>query len=192
MIFIVLPDIPAEDRLLDQARQGNQDAIRQIYEAYFSPIYQFIRMRVDDAYTAEDLSGNVFLKLIKACQERKAPHKSLRGWLFKVARNEVYDYFGKQQRLAETVLTEWIPAPNDQEPEVEFMRRLSIEQARYAIRQLSPEQQEVIVLRFGQLLNLQETADIMGKSVQAVKSLQFRAVNSLRQILMRRGVGNVE
>lgn len=192
MIFIVLPDIPAEDRLLDRARQGDQDAIRQIYEAYFSPIFQFIRMRVDDTYTAEDLSGNVFLKLVKACQEHKAPQKSLRGWLFKVARNEIYDYFGKQQRLAETVLAEWIPAPDDHEPEVQFMRRLSIEHARYAIRQLSPDQQEVIILRFGQLLNLQETADIMGKSVQAVKSLQFRAVNALRQILARKGVGHVE
>jgi RNA polymerase sigma-70 factor (ECF subfamily) len=57
------------------------------------------------------------------------------------------------------------------------------EQARRALKMLADEQQEVLILRFGQGLSLQETADIMGKQVGAVKSLQFRAVNTLRQVL---------
>lgn len=188
MIVLVLPDIPFEDMLLDHARQGNDDALRQIYEAYFPPIYQYIRFRVDEPFIAEDLAGNVFVKLIKACREQKAPRHSLRGWLFRVARNELYDHFGKNQQLVETVLEEWVPAPAEDEPEVQFMNMLTLDQARYAIQQLSVDQQEVLFLRFGQLLNLQETADLMDKNINAIKALQFRAVNSLRRILsqMRR------
>jgi RNA polymerase sigma-70 factor (ECF subfamily) len=51
------------------------------------------------------------------------------------------------------------------------------------MQMLTPEHQEVLLLRFGQRLSIQETADIMGKSISAIKSLQFRAMSNLRQIL---------
>lgn len=183
MIVIVLPDIPQEDRLLKRAQRGDSEAIRTIYEHYFPPIYQFIRLRVDDIGTAEDIAGDVFLKLIAALRGKNAPRHSLRGWLFRVARNALYDYYGKRQRFTETTLTEWLPAPAESDPELQFMRSLDSEQCRAAIRELSDVQQEIIILRFGQALSLQETADIMGKNVNAVKQLQFRAVSNLRRIL---------
>jgi RNA polymerase sigma-70 factor (ECF subfamily) len=82
-----------------------------------------------------------------------------------------------------TTLDDWIPEPTDNDPEVQFMRSVDIERARQAIRMLAADQQEVLILRFGQMLSLQETADVMGKSTSAIKSLQFRAVNTLRSIL---------
>lgn len=183
MIFLVLPDIPAEDRLLAQARQGNQDAIMQIYESYFPPIFQFIRLRVGDRALAENLGSEVFVKLVDALPGRNAPRHSLRGWLFRVARNAIHDHYGKSRQLPTTTLDEWLPASPDNDPEVQFMRSVSVERARRAIRMLSAEQQEVLILRFGQMLTLQETADILGKSANAVKSLQYRAINTLRGIL---------
>jgi RNA polymerase sigma-70 factor (ECF subfamily) len=181
MILIVLPDIAAEDRLLEQARQGNNDAILRIYDSYFPPVYNFIRLRVDDRALAEDLASDVFVSLVTAIQKQKAPRHSLRGWLFRVARNAIYDHYGS--RFSTTALEEWIPAPQDENPESAALRALDSEQARRALKMLADEQQEVLILRFGQGLSLQETADIMGKQVGAVKSMQFRAVNMLRQIL---------
>ncbi|NWG17012.1 MAG: sigma-70 family RNA polymerase sigma factor [Chloroflexi bacterium] len=181
MILIVLPDIPAEDRLLAQARQGSQDAMMQIYESYFSPIYNFIRLRVDDQHMAEDLASEVFIKLMSAFRSHTAPHHSLRGWLFRVARNIIHDHYGRARQLTTEALEEWMPESPDNDPEVQFMRALDIERTRHALRTLSAEQQEVLILRFGQMLSLEETADIMGKKVGAVKSLQFRAINALRQ-----------
>ncbi len=183
MIVIVLPDIPSEDRLLARARQGQQDAIMQIYESYFPPIFQFIRLRVGERALAEDLASEVFVKLVEALQGNNAPRHSLRGWLFRVARNAIHDHYGKSRQLPTTTLDEWLPASPDNDPEVQFMRTLSVERARRAIRMLAAEQQEVLILRFGQMLSLQETADIMGRSTNAVKSLQFRAINTLRSIL---------
>lgn len=181
MILIVLPDIAAEDRLLAQARRGNQDAVMQIYEQYFPPIYKFIRLRVEDRTLAEDLASEVFVRLVTAFQNRKGPRHSLRGWLFRVARNLLHDHYG--QPFSTTTLAEWMPASGDEDPESLAIQALDAAQARRALRLLSDEQQEVLILRFGQGLSLEETADIMGKRVGAVKSLQFRAVSTLRQIL---------
>lgn len=188
MIFLVFPDIPTEDRLLAQARQGSKEAMMTIYETYFPPIYQFIRLRVVDSTLAEDLASDVFVKLVEALQGRTAPKVSLRGWLFKVARNLVYKHYGKTRQFPTTTLEEWLPASSYDNPEVEFMRMLSAERARSAIQQLSPDQQEVLALRFGQVLSLEETAAVMDKTVGAVKQLQFRAVNTLRTILKQMGM----
>ncbi|PJF41388.1 MAG: sigma-70 family RNA polymerase sigma factor [Chloroflexi bacterium] len=183
MIIIVLPDIPEEDALLAQARSGNHDAIRQIYQAYFPPVYQFIRLRVDESSIAEDIASNVFVNFIDALKTPNAPRKSLRGWLFRVARNELYQYFGRDKAFTSTTLDEWIPAPADDNPESEMMRTLNAEAIRAALRQLSQDQQEVLILRFGHALSLKETADLMDKRVEAVKVMQFRALKRLRKLL---------
>lgn len=181
MIVIVLPDLSVEDRLLAEARRGDQEAIMQIYDTYFPPIYNFIRLRVDDRALAEDLASDVFVKLVTAFQGRNAPRHSLRGWLFQVARNIIADHFGREKNLSTTTLDDWLPGDHDLEGQV--AQALDADRARQAIRMLADDQQEVLILRFGQALSLQETADIMGRKVSAIKSLQFRAVSTLRQIL---------
>jgi len=183
MILLVLPDIPTEDRLLLQARRGDSEAIMQIYEHYFPPVYQFIQLRVGDPALAEDLTSEVFLKMVDALRGHNAPQHSLRGWIFRVARNVMSSHFGKIRQYPTITLEEWVPASSDSDPEVQFIRSINLERARKALRRLNAEQQEVLILRFGQKLDLQQTADIMGKSVSAIKSLQFRSVNTLRQLL---------
>jgi RNA polymerase sigma-70 factor (ECF subfamily) len=87
------------------------------------------------------------------------------------------------RRFPVTTLEEWTPTPADDDLEVQVIRSFDLERARRVLRMLNAEQQEVLILRFGQKLDLQATADIMGKSVSAIKSLQFRAVNTLRGLL---------
>ena len=136
-----------------------------------------------DPVLAEDLTSEVFLKLVDALRGHNAPQKSLRGWIFRVARNVMSSHFGKMRQYPSISLEDWIPASSDHDPEVQFIRSLNLDRARKALRKLNAEQQEVLILRFGQKLDLQQTADIMGKSVSAIKSLQFRAVNTPRQLL---------
>lgn len=183
MILIVLPDIPEEDRLLTRARHGDSDAFREIYVAYFPPIFQYIRLRVDEVQQAEDLAGDVFLKMLKAFRSKNPPHHSLRGWLFRVARNIMIDHYGKVKHFTTATLEEWIPSGDDVNPEIQVIRELSREQSRRAVQQLEFNQQEVIILRFGHAMSIKETANVMGKSPSAIKSLQFRAINNLRRNL---------
>lgn len=186
MIFIVLPDFSTEDHLLARARDGESAAVVQIYDQYFPPVFQYIRLRVGDAPTAEDLASEVFVRLVRAFQAGNAPTATLRGWLFQVARNLIYDHQGRERQMPLTDLEDWIPA-HDDDPEKQVMFTMSAERMRRALRMLAADQQEVVILRFGQTLSLQETADIMGKSVSAVKALQFRAVQTLRSLLETAG-----
>jgi len=183
MIMLVLPDLVQEGDLLTAAQRGDASAQREIYEQYFPPIYNFIRLRVNDLQQAQDIAADVFLDFFIALKGQRPPRKSLRAWLFRVARNKVYDHYGKRKQFPLTTLEDWVPADRDAEPEAEFMRLHSVDRVRRVIGMLNAEQQEVLILRFGQTLSLQETADIMDKTVSAIKSLQFRATDRLRQLL---------
>ncbi len=180
LLLLMLPDLPLEDDLLERARLGDQSAITEIYEAFFDPLYQFIRWRVNDPGAAEDLTSEVFIKLLAALRSRHAPSHSLRGWLFRVARNVLHDHY--KQTVTMDELDEELPAP-DAHFENQIMRAMEAEQVRHAVRVLPPDQQEVLILRFAQMLNLQDTAEAMGRSLNAIKSLQFRAITTLRQVL---------
>src|SRR5690606_10327085 len=116
-----------------------------IYDTYFAPIYNFIRLRVEDRAVAEDLASEVFVKLVSALQGPTAPRHSLRGWLFRVARNENYDHYGKDRQFSTTTLDEWLPA--DDNTELHLIQSLDAERARRAIRMLADDQQEVLILR---------------------------------------------
>lgn len=184
MIVLVLPDTTTDEDILARARTGNEEAIVAIYHRYYDPIYQFCRLRVGDTQTAQDLTSEVFVRFIRSFKQETAPHTSLRGWIFRVARNLIYDHYGREQELPVDTLDQWLAADQDTAPEVQAIRNLQVERARQAIGMLAPAQQEVLLLRFDQQLSLQETADIMDKKVNAIKALQFRAVNTLRQILL--------
>jgi RNA polymerase sigma-70 factor (ECF subfamily) len=183
MIVLVLPDVQTDDDTLARARSGDEEAIVAIYRSYFNPVYQFCRLRVGDANTAQDLTSEVFVRLIGALRRETAPRTSLRGWIFRVARNLIYDHYGRDEGLPMETIDQWVSTDPDTDPEVEALRNIRGERARRALRMLAPAQQEVLLLRFDQQLSLQETADIMDRQVNAIKALQFRAVNTLRQIL---------
>lgn len=187
MIVIVLPDITADEDLLEKARYRDREAQRLIYERYFTPIMQFIRLRVNDREQAQDIAADVFLDFFVALGGKNPPRTHLRAWLFRVARNKIYDHYGEKQKFPMTTLEEWIPGSSDENPEKQIMQSWQLDRARRALSMLVAEQQEVLILRFGQGLSLKETADLMDQSVSAVKSLQFRAVDNLRRVLDANG-----
>ncbi|MGB1286424.1 MAG: sigma-70 family RNA polymerase sigma factor [Aggregatilineales bacterium] len=183
MLFIVLPDVTVDDSLLSRIQRGEQDAVLEVYETYFDSLYHYVRLKAGDAAVAEDIVSDVFVKLMEAIGTKSAPHSHLRGWLFQVARHLLYQHYGRNQSVSLTQLEDWMPASPDLNPEVQTAQLFDMQRLRHAMRMLNGDHQEVILLRFGQHLSLQETADIMGKSVSAIKSLQFRAVDNLRNIL---------
>ena len=176
-----LPDLKTEDVLLLRANRGDQAAVTEIYERYFPSLFQYIRLQVEDTQTAEDISSDVFFRLMTALGKHNGPHTSLRGWLFRVASNEVYQHYGKRQNFPKTTLEDWLSSEID--VEVQVLRSVDVEKAQRALAMLAPDQREVLILRFIESLNLEETAELMERSTSAIKSLQFRAVTTLRLIL---------
>jgi RNA polymerase sigma-70 factor (ECF subfamily) len=184
MIVLILPETSPDDDLLKEVQRAEKSAVIATYERYFASLYQYTRLKVGDSTLAEDIVSEVFVTLIESLGTATAPRQHLRGWLFQVARSHISKHIGDQRHLGAIELEEWMPAPHENNPEVQVMAMFDLQRVRHALRMLTNDHQEVLILRFGQRLSLQETADVMGKSLSAVKSLQFRAVETLRGILV--------
>ncbi len=184
------PCVCDEKELLAGARQLDPGALARIHDCFYGLIYRYAHYRTGDAQVAEDAAGEVFVRLLDALQNGKAPGQSLRGWLFGTASNVVNDHFRHHYRIQNDDLEAHtaLPATAETDPEHRLQTRLIHEQLRANLSRLTAEQQHVITLRFGQGLSHREVAQLIGKSEGAVKLLQLRALRALRRLLEPRQV----
>ena len=168
--------------LMDRARAYDEDALGELYDEYAPLIYAYLYRRVQDAQLAEDLTGEVFVRMLRAIQARRFWHTSFRGWLYRIAHNLVVDHYRKQPPMPAIELDEQLVADQD-DPESAAADWLSRRRLRSAISQLTPDQQQVLALRFGEQLTAREASEVMGKSVSAIEALQHRGLAALRRIL---------
>ncbi len=163
-------------------RQIDSKAIGAIYDRYFSEVYRYVMYRVGDQTLAEDIASDVFIRLLEAVNEGRAPKTNLKGWLIGTASHVVADHMRKKYRRPEEEVTELLPDLKPG-PASEVDQREQNRAIQSAYTQLTSEQQNVLALRFGQGYSLEETAQLMNKNVNAVKALQFRALSSLQREL---------
>jgi len=171
-----------DDTLLQRVQGYDPDALGEIYDRYAGRIYNYIYYRLGDASLAEDLTGTVFTKMLQAIQTSRAWNVSFSGWLYRIAHNLVVDHFRRNQQATATAGDEhWLS--REQDPVRVVEGRLESDRLRRAIALLTAEQGLVITLKFVDELSNAEVAQVMGKTEGAIKSLQFRAIASLRRIL---------
>ena len=185
---VTIPD----SQLLELAREYNSQALAEIYDRYAESIYRYLYRYLGDGEQAEDLTSEVFVKLLQVLNTRQAPNKHLQGWLYRVARNLVMDWFREQAKGAPLALDEHAHLIEHSDlvmdgdaPSFVVERRQTRQRLRAAICQLTADQQQVILLRFGEGLKIAEVSQVTGKSEGAVKVLQHRAVNRLAKLLGR-------
>lgn len=164
--------------LLARARRLESDALVEVHQIYYAAIYRYMTFRVGDRMAAEDLTSEVFTRLLSALRDHTAPQNTLRGWLYGVAARVVGDYFRRQGRMEELELTETVSS-RAVSPEEAVEATLSVENLRVALTHLTEDQQWVLSLRYGAGLPVREVADILGKSEGAIKQLQLRAIAAL-------------
>jgi RNA polymerase sigma-70 factor (ECF subfamily) len=170
------------------ARQREPAAVTRVYTAYAPALFRFFLAEVGNRQEAQDLTGNVFISVIEALPGFRGPVEALGGWLFRIARNDLYDFRRKQARspgLAplEDHLDEAAIAAGAVDPEELAIERLEGSRVMAALRQLSDDQREVLLLRIAAGLTAPEVAAALGKTTGAVKSLQHRGLASLARIL---------
>ena len=173
--------ITTEDRrALDGLRDLDQQVIGAVYDQYFSEIYRYVLYRINDVTLAEDIASDVFVRLLEAAQNNKAPQTNIKGWLIATASHAVADHLRRKYRRPEEPISDAMPDHGSSViSEVDQREQNRSVQSAYA--QLSPDQQNVLALRFGQGYSLEETAMHMNKNVNAVKALQFRALAALQR-----------
>lgn len=176
--------------LIERAKQSDADAFTQIYEDSYSRILSYIYYRVSDRETAEDLAADVFVRMVRKIDTYEDTGRPIIAWLYTIAGNLVLDYHRRDSKY------QWLPIEDREivsthDPTALADLNLTSERLAKAIQELTDEQSNVIVLKFVQGLSNAEIADIMGKQEGSIKSLQHRALQSLKRILEKEdGVGS--
>ena len=178
--------MPGED-LLIRAQRLDAAALGEIHDRHYPEVYRYVRYRLAGEHACEDITAEVFLRLLDALHKKRGPTQNLRGWLFGTASNLVNDHLRTcYARRVDSLDGEEIELPDDSHLEGSYEDGWMQQQIAEALLHLTPEQQHVLSLRFSDERSIDETATIMGKSVTAVKALQFRAVASLRRLMEER------
>jgi RNA polymerase sigma-70 factor (ECF subfamily) len=162
-------------------RDLDPEVISAIHHRYYPDVYRFARYRIGDDILAEDISSEVFTRLLEAIHNNRGPKSNIKGWLIGTTSNLVNDHFRKSYAHQEEELSGELMVESYNDPS-ELMDSKNIQASiRSAINELTLEQQQVIALRFSGELSIEEISKIMGKKINAIKALQFRAVASLRK-----------
>ena len=158
----------------------DSQAVTSVYNHYFPEIFRYVKYRLGDDCLAEDICSEVFLSLLKALKNGNGPGKNLRGWLIGTARHMVVDHIRHKYRHPTQVISDGLES-HEASPCEQVEQHHASYSLRAALVQLTEDQQQVLTLRFGQGYSLEETAEIMKKKINAVKALQFRALNALQR-----------
>jgi RNA polymerase sigma-70 factor (ECF subfamily) len=173
-----------EQALLQRAQALEERALTEIFDTYYLPLYRYIYHHVGHVATAEDLTAEVFHRLLAKLHAGRGPRKRLKPWLFRVAHSIVVDEARRQMHRNHQSLDERLPADAPPVDEQAQQSILSAE-ARRALRELTPKQRSVIVLKFLFGMDNAEVAQILTLPVGAVKALQHRGLAALRRKLSR-------
>ena len=170
-----------EESLVRRAQHRDQEAFAQLYEEHFDKIYRYVTLKIGNATEAEDMTQQVFLNALQSISSFKWKGIPFSAWLFRIAHNQVVDYFRSKKRA--TVPLDESLASNNNNPQLIVEQKLDIEQLLLATKRLTDAQREVISLRFAGELSIVQVAKAMGKSQGAVKALQHSAIIALRKTL---------
>lgn len=171
--------------LVLHAKTGDSDAFGTLYDRYVDLVYRYIYFRVGSHPLAEDLTSETFLRALRRITDFTWQGRDFGAWLVTIARNLVTDHYKSGRYRLEISTGEVLDVPLDGAhiPENAVVNAIINDRVLRAVRDLNPEQQECVVLRFLHGLSLAETALIMGKKSGAIKALQFRAVRALARAL---------
>ncbi|MGD9100243.1 MAG: sigma-70 family RNA polymerase sigma factor [Anaerolineae bacterium] len=174
---------PDEAKLLKRARKLDQDALTCIYQNYRDAIYRYVYHHLGNAQTAEDLTSDVFRRFLQALRNGGGPNRQLKAWLYRVAHNLIVDELRRRKHRNHKSLDETLgDTLRDDAVGLDRLAgdAIAMERVRRALLTLTEEQRQIIVLKFLEGMSNAEVAEITGRTVGAVKSLQHRGLDALR------------
>jgi RNA polymerase sigma-70 factor (ECF subfamily) len=172
-----------DEQLLIRAKQLDPAALRALHQRFYEPVARYIQFKVGDPPTVEDLSGEVFVRVLEGLKRGQAWRESPQGWIIGIARNVVVDYYRRRERMKEVSLDERLTSADNTDPTHHTLARERQQLLKQAIQQLTDEQRDVILLRFMEGMDINEVAKAINKTPGAIKGLQYRALRALAEIM---------
>ncbi len=173
---------PESVDLLERARAFDPQALGELYDLYSPGLYKYAYRLLGDADKAEDCLSDTFSRFLQAVKAGKGPREYLQAYLYRIAHNWITDHYRRRPPPTFSLEDE-LGCVDESHPEKEAARRMEQEQVRAALFHLTPEQRQVVVLKFVEGWNNEAIASMIDKPVGAVKSLQHRALEALRRML---------
>ena len=169
-----------EQRELNGLQELDSQVISAVFDRYFLDVYRFVFYRISNEQVAEDIASDVFVRLLEAVKKRRGPQSNIKGWLLATASHAVADHLRNAYRRPIEVLSDSMPDhASSLTDEIDY--RQQSDTVREAYAELTLNQQNVLALRFGSGYSLEETATVMQKNINAIKALQFRALQALHR-----------
>lgn len=168
--------------LIQKAQQYDEQALSELCKRFFEDVYSYFYYRTKDVADAQDLTNDVFLRLIESIRTYTPARGSFRAWLFGIAHHRLVDHHRRQAIRDHDRLDEELSS-SEHGPAAQAEAHLTQERLRVALDHLTEEQRQVILLKFIENLSNAEVAHILGKSEGAINALQYRALRALRQAL---------
>jgi RNA polymerase sigma-70 factor (ECF subfamily) len=175
-----------ESQLIAQAQRGDKEAVSALYEAYARPIYRYISYRVDSDSLAEDLTSEVFVRMVQRLPHYQDTGAPFGAWLYRIAATQVADHYRQKRHRVTQSISDEQPG-DDTDPLNTLARQEEREHLRKALRSLPEEYQTLLILRFMQQLPHIEVAAVLNKSEAAIRTMQHRALKALAEQLGQSG-----
>jgi RNA polymerase sigma-70 factor (ECF subfamily) len=176
-----------EERELVERAKKDPEAFGKLYDEYYSKIFGYILKRIANLEIAQDITSETFLKILKNLWKFKWKGVSFSSWLYRIANNEIANYFRKNRK--KLISLDKIPEPiSVSNPEIEIIeaqekleRHQDFLKIQEKISRLQVKYQEVIALRFFEKKQIKEIAEILGKKEGTIKSLLHRGLAKLKE-----------
>lgn len=177
-----MDSLPNESQLIARAQANDQEAVSALYNGYAEAIFQYVSYRVDSRMIAEDITAEVFLRMVRGLKDYEDRGLPFGAWLYRIAANLVYEYYRQGRRTQIAFLSD-----NERSDDTDPLDRLARQEERHqlteALHALPADYQDVLILRFMKNLSHAEVALVLDKSETAVRSLQHRALKALGEQL---------
>ena len=171
-----------EDEVLARQASSEAAAFAELYERYVQPVHRYVRLRVPDETTAEDLTAQVFYKTLASASSFRG-EGSYRAWIFQIARNTIATWRASKRRSE--IPVEEVPdaAAATEAPVTPVLVEDDREVVLEIVEELPAAQREVVRLRYWKELTIDEIAHVTRRSTGAVRQLLHRARTGLRKRL---------
>lgn len=173
----------SETQLLARCISFNEEALSEAYDRFSPAIYRYAWRLTGDDPTAEECVAETFGRFLAALRAGAGPNQNLQAYLYRVAHNWITDRWRRSPNEFAHDELERRPSPLAVDTDAEH--KIEQRRVREALRSLTPDQRQVIMLKFYEGLDNHQVADAVGKPVGAVKSLQHRALEALGRALGR-------
>jgi len=175
--------VGAESNRKTETRRFNEARLASLYDEYYDKIAHYAFVRIGDRTEAEDIAGEVFLKALESLESYRERGIPMQAWLFRIAHNLVVDHFRRMAKRT-VVPIDTVQIETEADPVTLVDKKIELERVTGAMEQLTPEQREVLRLRFFGELTSKEAGSILNKSDGAVREMQRAAVEKLRRLLI--------